>query len=66
MSKKISKSTINGWKTKLGKLAEWTGNTYLGDLAKKETIQFKDHLLSKGHEGSFVKKIIGTLNGFWN
>ena len=63
---KISKSTINGWKTKLGKLAEWKGTDYLADLSKTEAIQFKDHLLSKGHEGSAVKNIIGTLNGFWN
>ena len=28
--------------------------------------RFKDHLLSKGHEGSAAKNIIGTLNGFWN
>ena len=62
----ISKSTINGWKTKLSKLAEWKGSDYLADLTKKEAIQFKDHLLSKGHEGSAVKNIIGTLNGFWN
>ena len=62
----ISESTINGWKTKLGKLAEWKGTDYLADLTKKEAIKFKDHLLSKGHEGSAVKNIIGTLNGFWN
>jgi site-specific recombinase XerD len=62
----ISKSTINGWRTKLSKLAEWKGTDYLADLTKKEAIEFKDYLLSKGHEGSAVKNIIGTLNGFWN
>ncbi len=64
--KKIFKSTIHGWKTKLGKLAKLKGTDYLSYLSKTEAIQFKDNLLSKGHEGSAEKNIIGTLNGFWN
>ena len=57
----ISKSTINGSKTKLSKLAEWKGIDYLADLTKKKAIQFKDHLLSIGYEGSAIKILLVLL-----
>ena len=62
----VSKSTVNGWNTKLLKLAKWKGSDYLADLTKSEALQFKDYLLTRGHEPSSVKNIIGTLNAFWN
>ena len=30
----VSKSTVNGWNTKLLKLAKWKGSDYLADLTK--------------------------------
>ncbi len=62
----VSKSTVNGWNTKLLKLATWKGSDYLADLTKPEALKFKNYLLTKGHEPSSVKNIIGTLNAFWN
>ena len=62
----VSKSTVNGWNTKLLKLAKWKGSDYLADLTKSEALRFKDYLLTRGHEPSSVKNIIGTLNAFWN
>ena len=62
----ISKSTVNGWNTKLLKLANWKGSDYLADLTKSEAVKFKDFLLASGYEPSSVKNIIGTLNAFWN
>ena len=62
----VSKSTVNGWNTKLIKLSKWKGSDYLADLTKSEALQFKDYLLTRGHEPSSVKNIIGTLNAFWN
>ena len=62
----VSKSTVNGWNTKLLKLANWKGSDYLADLTKSEAVKFKDFLLASGYEPSSVKNIIGTLNAFWN
>ena len=62
----VSKSTVNGWYTKLSKLAKWKGSDYLAELTKSQAIKFKDYLIQKGYEPSSVKNIIGTLNAFWN
>ena len=62
----VSKSTVNGWYTKLSKLAKWKGSDYLAELTKTQAIKFKDYLIQKGYEPSSVKNIIGTLNAFWN
>ena len=62
----VSKSTVNGWHTKLSKLAKWKGSDYLGELTKSQALKFKDHLIQKGYELSSIKNIIGTLNAFWN
>ena len=62
----VSKSTVNGWHTKLSKLAKWKGTDYLGELTKAQALKFKDYLIQQGYELSSVKNIIGTLNAFWN
>ena len=62
----VTKSTVNGWHTKLNKLSKWTGTDYLGDLTKAQARKFKDYLIQEGHALSSVKNIIGTLNAFWN
>jgi len=62
----VTKSTVNGWHTKLSKLAKWNGTDYLGGLTKAQARKFKDYLIQQGHELSSVKNIIGTLNAFWN
>ena len=41
----VSKSTVNGWHTKLRKLASWRGSDYLAELTKSQAIKFKDHLI---------------------
>ena len=50
----VSKSTVNGWNTKLIKISKWKGSDYLADLTKSEALQFKDYLLSRGHELSLI------------
>ena len=62
----VTKSTVNGWHTKLSKLAKWYGTDYLGELNKTQALKFKDYLIQQGYELSSVKNIIGTLNAFWN
>ena len=62
----VSKSTVNGWHTKLGKLAKWKGTDYLSQLKRSHAIKFKDQLIQQGYEPSSVKNIIGTLNAIWN
>ena len=62
----VTKSTVNGWHTKLNKLAKWNGTDYLGELTKTQALKFKDYLIQQGYELSSVKNIIGTLNAFWN
>ena len=62
----VTKSTVNGWHTKLNKLAKWNGTDYLGELTKAQALKFKDYLIQQGYELSSVKNIIRTLNAFWN
>ena len=35
-------------------------------LQRKKLYSLKIIYFKKGHEGSAVKNIVGTLNGFWN
>ena len=35
----VSKSTVNGWYTKLSKLAKWKGSDYLAELTKSQAIK---------------------------
>ena len=62
----VTKSTVNGWHTKLSKLAKWNGKYYLEELTKTQALKFKDYLIQQGCELPLVKNIIGTLNAFMN
>ena len=62
----IAKATENNWRSRFKGLSEWAKTDYLGDLTKQQAIQYKEHLISIGHETSTVINTIGAFSGFWN
>ena len=60
----IAKSTVSNWRSKFKGLSEWAKTDYLGDLTKQQAIQYKEHLISIGHETGTVINTIGAFSGF--
>ena len=44
-----TKSTVNGWHTKLSKLAKQNGTDYLGELTKTQALKLKDYIIQQGN-----------------
>ena len=59
-------STLNGWHSKMKRLAEWFGSEYLSELTKDQAVSFKEYLFHEGIGHTTIKTYLGCLSGFWN
>lgn len=58
-------STITGWKSYLGLLSDWYGDTRLHEMTEDDAVRYKEHLLER-MERSSARKVISCHKGFWN